>query len=36
MAVIGETDPTIVAEGVKKVIICCGQSYHSVNEQRNL
>lgn len=32
--IIGETDPDIKPEAVKKVVICCGQSYYSVLEKR--
>ena len=34
MEVIGETDKSIKAENVKKVVICCGQAYYSVLERR--
>lgn len=30
MAVIGETNPDIKSEAVKKVIVCCGQAYYSL------
>lgn len=33
-AILGESNPEVKPEGVKKVIICCGQAYHSANEQR--
>lgn len=34
LTVIGENDPEIKPEAVKKVVILCGQAYYSANEKR--